>query len=212
MRATSGLTPRERVLKILKLLGDGVRPEAQVEAEELVREDPNNALGQILLSQIIKDPHELLGEKHFAYKIQSGESLSILAERYLGDRFLFYALARYNGIEAPNKAEVGQTIQIPGEPSRAAAPRRRAAETEAEAVDARLGQKSAPPPQPPPPPRKRDPARAHALRGRALVLLNSGAASRAVELLKEALEADPENAAVKRDLARAERIAGGGQH
>ena len=108
--ATPGLSPRERALKILTLLSDGQRDQARAEAVELLNQEPGNTLAQSLFDQIDKDPKLLLGEKNFPYRMQPGDSLSIVAQRFLGDRFLFYALARYNNLEKPGAAEVGQTI------------------------------------------------------------------------------------------------------
>jgi hypothetical protein len=51
-----------------------------------------------------------------------------------------------------------------------------------------------------------DPARAAKLRERGLEALNRGAAAKAVALLSQASRLDPENALIKRDLERAEKI------
>lgn len=213
--ATPGLTPRERVRKALGLLGDGEADQARAELQQLKVDQPDSELAQSLLDQIDRDPKQLLGEQSFAYVIRPGETLSVLADRYLGDRFLFYALARYNGISAPAKAEVGQTIQIPGTPRRITPPKRpRPPVSDAEAIDERLaGRRPAAPPKPaPPPPRPagpvRDPGRANALRSTALVQMNNGAIDRAVALLRQAQALDPDNAAIGRDLQRAVRIQG----
>ncbi len=212
--ATPGLTPRERVRKALSLLGDGDAEQARAELLQLKIDQPGNDLAQSLLDQIDRDPKQLLGEQSFAYTIRPGETLSVLAERYLGDRFLFYALARYNGIAAPAKAEVGQAIQIPGTPRKIAPPKRPKPVSDAEEIDERLAGRKPPPapPRPAPPSRPagpvRDPARANALRSTALVQMNNGAIDRAVALLRQAQQLDPDNAAIGRDLQRAIRIQG----
>ena len=208
-QATPDLAPRDRVMKILTLLNDGQRDQARAEAVELLKQEPGNMLAQSLFDQIDKDPKLLLGEMNFPYRMQPGDSLSILAQRFLGDRFLFYALARYNNIDKPGAAEVGQTILIPGVPNRipprAARPAR--PESDEAAIDARL-KRNAPAPTPPTAPARpvRDPARAAALRGQALAALNGGAADRAVSLLRQASALDPGSAPIQRDLVRAERI------
>lgn len=66
-----------------------------------------------LLKQIDTDPVEFFGNEFFSYAIAEGESLSIVAKRYLDDPFLFYILARYNDIENPSRIIIGQTIKIP---------------------------------------------------------------------------------------------------
>jgi hypothetical protein len=211
--ATPGLTPRERGLTILKLLNSGQPGQARAELEQLLAEEPDNSLAKSLLDQIDKDPRLLLGEKNFKYNIQPGETLSILAERYLGDRFLFYALARYNDIDKPGSTVVGQTILIPGAPGavRPSSTHRKAeSESDVEALDARMGKKAAKTASAPPPVQApkaaRDVRRASALRSQALVFLNGGAPGKAVALLQEATKLDPDSAPIKRDLARAEQI------
>lgn len=47
------------------------------------------------------------------YKIQAGDSLSIIAEREYGDRMMWPVLARANSISNPNFIEVDQTIKVP---------------------------------------------------------------------------------------------------
>ena len=42
------------------------------------------------------------------------DSLSKLAQQYLGDRFRFYILAKYNDISNPSRLAAGQVIKIPG--------------------------------------------------------------------------------------------------
>jgi tetratricopeptide (TPR) repeat protein len=58
----------------------------------------------------------VLGSEYFDYTVRSGESLSLIAERYLGDPLEFYILARYNGIDNPSRLDVNQTIRVPGTP------------------------------------------------------------------------------------------------
>ncbi|MBE7219391.1 MAG: LysM peptidoglycan-binding domain-containing protein [Caulobacteraceae bacterium] len=198
---TPGLDGRARLRRILELLDAGQRDQARADAAELVRQEPDNSLAKSLLNQIDADPKVLLGAQSFPYKIKPGETLSALAERFLHDKYLFYALARYNGIAAPGQAEVGATIMIPGAPREAAPapPRRRPVET---------------PPlrRPPPatvpaaPPPTRDPAHASALRRQALVQMNKGQIDDAVALLRRAAQLDPGDGAIAGDLARAERL------
>lgn len=210
--ATPGLTARERVRKIFALLDEGQADQARAETLQLKQDQPDAELAQNILDQLDKDPKQLLGEKSFAYVIRPGETLSILAERYLGDRFLFYALARYNGIAAPSKAEVGQTIQIPGVPRRIAPPKRpKPPVSDVEAIDERLAGKKPLAPTPPKPAPARpsaDPGRARSLRSAALVQMNNGGIDRAVQLLQQAQALDPDNRAIAGDLQRALRIQG----
>ncbi len=58
----------------------------------------------------------------FRYTVQRDDSLSKLAQQYLGDRFRFYILAKYNDMANPSRLAAGQVIKIPG---KAQPPRRR---------------------------------------------------------------------------------------
>ena len=181
---TPGLTARDRQRKAVELLGTGQSGQARAELIAVLGEQPGNAAARKLLDQIDKEPRVLLGEKNYPYKVRPGESLSVLADRLLGDSLMFYGLARYNGIADPSQMEVGRTLLIPGAP-RKAAPAKPAAAA----------------PAPP-----RNPARAAQLRGQALEQMNRGGIHQAVGLLQQALALDPGNPAIQKDLERAQRI------
>jgi tetratricopeptide (TPR) repeat protein len=68
-----------------------------------------------LLKQIDTGPNAFFGENYFEYTVNTGEFLSTISKRFLGDPLLFFALARYNGIENPSRINAGMTIRIPGE-------------------------------------------------------------------------------------------------
>lgn len=120
--AEPGLSARERYLKSLGLLEEGEAQHAKVELDAYMLEKPTSDRAKNLIEQIEADPVELLGEKSFSYTLQPGDSLSIVAKRFLGDPLKFYALARYNAIDRPKDISVGQTIKVPGDPSLAAVP------------------------------------------------------------------------------------------
>lgn len=98
----------------LDQLQAGQEDAAEAELKRLLQSDPNNRLAQSLLRQIKEDPQALLGRESFAYRVQPGESLSRIAQRFLGDVHLFYALARYNNIKVPKTLAGGQNIRVPG--------------------------------------------------------------------------------------------------
>lgn len=184
------VAPRERIRKTVELLGQGRRLQARAEVAMLLSEQPASATARSLLDQIDKDPKALLGERNYAYKVRPGETLSLLADRFLGDPLMFYALARYNGIDVPDTSEVGRTLRIPGTPKQAApsAPQTaQAAKPAAVAAGA-------------------DPARASGLRRTALEAMNKGSIDQAVALLRQAQPLDPANPAIRNDLDRALRI------
>jgi hypothetical protein len=87
---------------------------AETELRRVLQADPNNRLAQSLLQQIKDDPLAVLGRESFSYKVQPGESLSKIAQRFLNDVHLFYILARYNNIKVPRSLAGGQVIRVPG--------------------------------------------------------------------------------------------------
>jgi hypothetical protein len=188
--ATLGLAPAERIRKAVELLGHGQAPQARLEIEAALAQDPATPQAASLLRQIDEDPKVLLGEKNYVYKVKPGETMAGLAARFLGDPMMFYALARYNGVAAPADAPLGEQLLIPGAPKPVAPPPRKAAPAAATAAPAAV----------------RDPARASQLRRSALEAMNKGAVARAVPLLRQALALDPDNGLIKRDLDRAVRI------
>lgn len=80
-----------------------------------LEEAPGDERARNLLRQIEADPRDYLGRESFAYEVQPGESLTVLAQRFLGSHTEFFILARYNGIENPSRLRVGQTLRIPSE-------------------------------------------------------------------------------------------------
>jgi tetratricopeptide (TPR) repeat protein len=110
--------------------------------EQALKLDPNNELAKNLMSQINADAQRELGSTFWRYTVQPGESLSRLAQQYMGDRFRFWILAKYNDIPNPSRLGAGQVVKIPGrqpatpppvalDPAPAQAPAARAPEPEA---------------------------------------------------------------------------------
>ncbi len=88
--------------------------------------DPGNDLARKMSDQISADAQKELGPVFFRYTVQRDDSLSKLAQQYLGDRFRFYILAKYNDMANPSRLAAGQLIKIPGKgplPATAAPPR-----------------------------------------------------------------------------------------
>lgn len=98
----------------LDQLQAGQEDAAETELKRVLQTDPNNRLAQSLLRQIREDPQTLLGRESFAYRVLPGESLSRIAQRFMGDVHMFYALARYNNIRVPKTLAGGQIIRVPG--------------------------------------------------------------------------------------------------
>ncbi|MEN3975923.1 LysM peptidoglycan-binding domain-containing protein [Emcibacter sp. SYSU 3D8] len=112
--ATPDLTPRERFRKALKDLETGEAGQAKAELLQYLVDVPeNNARAQALLSQIESPIEEYFPPENFTIVVGTGETMSTLAQTFLGDALKFYALARYNDIANPSQVSVGRTIKIP---------------------------------------------------------------------------------------------------
>jgi hypothetical protein len=191
---TPDASPRARVRTAIELLGQGDEQRARTELRAALEAQPNNGAAQRLLEQIESDPRALLGGNARAYTVQPGETMSEIAERFLGDALLFYALARYNDVDAPNQVSAGQTLMIPHRPG--IAPQQAASRPSAR-VETPVSAAT---------PRSPNAARANQLRLEALQHLNTGQVDSAVTLLRQAQALDANNPAIQRDLDRAVRL------
>jgi hypothetical protein len=195
---------RDKVGKALALLQNGDAAGARKILAAVLDRQPGDAVARSLVKQIDEAPATLLGSESFAYTARDGDTFSSLAQRYLGDPMLFYALARYNGVAVPAALTKGTPLHIPGHLKRET-PR---PEARPEAVDrpapTPAKSTSAPPAKSAAP--VTDPNRAAQLRAQGLEAMNRGAIARAVMLLDQASRLDPSNALIKRDLNRAIRI------
>ena len=108
--------PSERLNKAIDLLTQGKAEEARGHLLHVLKVQPANDVARKLLTEIDSDPKTLLGTKAYPYRARPGDTASVLAERLLGDPLMFYALARYNGIDPPSQPLDGRTVMIPGEP------------------------------------------------------------------------------------------------
>ena len=99
---------------IAELLNQGDAKAALKLIKSSLKRDPNNASLALLRDSVTRDPVELLGSKSFEYIVQPGDTLAELANLYLGNSLMTYQLARYNGIDQPQKIFVGQRLRIPG--------------------------------------------------------------------------------------------------
>lgn len=98
----------------LEYLEAGQEDLAEAELSKVLQSDPNNRLALSFMRQIQDDPFASLGRESFAYRVQPGESLSRIAQRFMSDLHLFYILARYNNIKVPRNLAGGQLIRVPG--------------------------------------------------------------------------------------------------
>ena len=113
-------------LDAVEQLQNGDEIAARLTLDKSLALDSTNDLARKLQDQIKADAQKELGPVFFRYTVQRDDSLSKLAQQYLGDRFRFYILAKYNDMASPNKLAAGQVIKIPGRapatPPAAAAP------------------------------------------------------------------------------------------
>jgi hypothetical protein len=99
---------------VVELLEAGNEEQARAELQRALTLDPANKLALNLQRQMTEDPQATLGRESFAYVVRSGDTLSRIAGRFLGDIYSFHILARYNNIKVPRQVGEGTTIRIPG--------------------------------------------------------------------------------------------------
>jgi tetratricopeptide (TPR) repeat protein len=110
-------------LEAVDQLQNGDELAARATLERAAQLDPGNDLARKLSDQIRADAQRELGAVYFRYTVQKDDTLSKLAQQFLGDRFRFYILAKYNEITNPSRLAAGQVIRVPGRaPPPAAAP------------------------------------------------------------------------------------------
>lgn len=148
-------------LAAAEMLESGNEEPARGELKRALGVDPQNKLALNLSRQMAADPVATLGRESFAYTVRPSDTMSRIAQRFLGDVYAFYILARYNDIKVPKQVSSGQVIRVPGKaPPPGAAP---AAERTAPAatphpaaappsIESVLRAPQAAPPQPPPEP------------------------------------------------------------
>jgi tetratricopeptide (TPR) repeat protein len=95
-------------------LQNGDEAGARATLERALSLDPANELARKLTEEIKADAQKELGPVFFRYTVQRDDSLSKLAQQFMGDRFRFWILAKYNDIPNPSKLAAGQVIKIPG--------------------------------------------------------------------------------------------------
>ncbi|HEY5072128.1 MAG TPA: hypothetical protein VII63_08860 [Caulobacteraceae bacterium] len=196
--------PSERLAFAIALLRGGQAAAARAQLMTVLSTRPGDSTARLLVAEIDGDPKSMLGERSHPYTARSGETMEGLSARFLGDRRLFYALARYNGIAVPDQPLAGRVLMIPGG-ANAPAPAR--------VIHARR-EKPGPSTSPSPggvstataPAFARNPAAASHLRGLALENMSSGRIDLAVALLRKAEAMDPGNPLIVRDLERATRV------
>jgi len=200
--SAAGWAGQEQVKQAIALLNQGKAPEARDILIKLLKKEPGDAVARKLIKQIDTPPEQLLGSESYTRTAVEGDSFSSLAEHYLGDPLMAYALARYSGVDVPEALRPGQTLRIPGkEPVvRTAKP--------AEKPQAAISSSAPAPakPRPTAPKIATNPAKASQLRARGLEQLNRGVINSAVMLLSQASQLDPQNPLIARDLSRARRI------
>ena len=104
-------------LSAADMLQSGNEDSARTELKRALVLDSQNKLALSLTRQMTIDPMTALGRENFAYTVRPGDTLALLAQRQLGDAYLFYLLARYNDIKVPKQLSSGQVIRLPGKTS-----------------------------------------------------------------------------------------------
>ncbi|MEJ2405579.1 MAG: hypothetical protein P8171_15010, partial [Candidatus Thiodiazotropha sp.] len=87
------LSPAQRVRKALQMLEQGEYEDARNQLNWALQEKPGLQIADNLIQQIDADPIDYLGVKNFYYQVESGDSLSIIAGKFLEDPMKFVVLA-----------------------------------------------------------------------------------------------------------------------
>lgn len=111
--ANPDLTTDERLREAFHQLEMGGAGQARAELEAYLVDRPEGKVATDLMQQIDLPAEQYYPENSFDVVLQSGESLSTLAQKYLGTAYQFYALAKYNEIAKPKDLNAGQVIRIP---------------------------------------------------------------------------------------------------
>lgn len=105
--------PAGTVGEAIGLLQEGKERRAERLLEKLTNERPDDVTAKLLLAQIRQPPEELLGTEFEEVEVRVGESLSVIAERSIGNGLLFYSLAKLNDVDIPRLLTPGQQLKIP---------------------------------------------------------------------------------------------------
>lgn len=98
---------------IVSMLQRGSYAHGERQLRQYLARHPGDRPAQAMLQQLTVDPKRSLGSSWKPYVVQSGDSYSSLAERYLGDSQSFLILARYNGSTNPSLLQAGETVRLP---------------------------------------------------------------------------------------------------
>lgn len=111
--AEPGLKPQQRIERAVKLLEKGATGQARAELEAYLAAIPNSKVAQDLVRQIDVPSSEYYPATSREVTLGAGDSFSVLAQKYLGSYYQFYALAKYNGVAVPRDISAGRKIRIP---------------------------------------------------------------------------------------------------
>lgn len=104
-------------LSLTAIINDQLQMGRYAEGEKSLRrylkQHPDDRLAQNLLRQLTVDPQQALGASSRSYAVQSRDSYSTLAARFLGDGNQFLILARYNNSPNPSMLRAGQVLRLP---------------------------------------------------------------------------------------------------
>jgi hypothetical protein len=114
LTASHPVSVSDRLTYAVALLGRGQAQDASNQLGAVLAVDPHQPLARLLLSEIEQDPKIILGRRSHPYRVRPGETMTLLAHRFLGDPHLFYALARFNDIAVPDEPLTGRVIMVPG--------------------------------------------------------------------------------------------------
>ncbi|WP_144393971.1 LysM peptidoglycan-binding domain-containing protein [Pleionea sediminis] len=105
--------PERQFNSAVTLLEEGEEYKAKQKLIKILSLYPKNIPSKKLLEQIEQPPMQRYGNNFFEYRVQTGDTIGHIAQKFLGSYLEFYGLAKYNDISRPKDIRVGQTLKIP---------------------------------------------------------------------------------------------------
>lgn len=108
---------KDILIEVRKLLNTGDADRARSNLEHAKGREPHNKDIDCLLKSITDDPVVSLGKDSEIYRVQNGDTLGSLAQRFLGNACRFWLLARYAEVKIPKDLAAGIALRIPRQKS-----------------------------------------------------------------------------------------------
>jgi|GEM_PF-3324707 len=104
----------DQINAAIHLLETGDKTTAEKMIREVLAHNANHPTAKLLNEQLTKPAAKVFKTTRFTqYKVKSGDTLGVIAEKWLGNSLYFVSLAKLNKIRKPDSLQPGQVIRIP---------------------------------------------------------------------------------------------------